>query len=361
MKFLTIFLLLITQVASGQSDEISRIINDIDFKEDTLLSVYEWVTDNVKYDVNKLSEISDRRRPQKVYNMTEEEFKADKLNDVIKQKKGVCEDYSLLFDAIVKQLGYRSFIVTGMSKDEKGKVNKSLGHAWNAVEVNGVWKLYDTTWGAGYISDKNKFVKNYSTKWYDVSPEEMIRTHLPFDPIWQLSITPISYADFADPKQTIDLYGKMNYTALIDLHFSNDGKLVLQKQIERTSMTGEDVKLIKKYIKSLQSRLDMYEIMNNPNAIQDAMDNCQSGGELFNEYLKNGRNKQFKDKKWTVAYSKERLQASKIKVDAAVTLLSTLDTGSSRSNRMMTKNISNAKDLSERMDKEIVFLEEQSQ
>lgn len=344
-------------MANGQSNAITRIINDIEFKEDTLLSVCQWVAENVKYDVKKLSEISDRRRPQKVYNMTMEELEAEKLNKVIKQKKGVCEDYALLFDAIVSQLGYRSYVVSGMYKNNKGRINKTLGHAWNAVELAGVWKLYDTTWGAGYVSDKNKFVKNYSTDWYDVSPEEMIKTHLPYDPIWQLSTSPINYTHFADNTMNSDVDSEMDYNKLIDLHLTNDGKLVLQNEIERCLTTGKDVKLMIKHRKGLQSRLDVYDLINNPNAIQDAINNFQITGDVYNEYLSKGRNKQFKAKKWSVEYSKATLQSSKQKLDSGIQLISSLDFDS----RMMSKNISEAKKLSDLLEKELIFLDKQSQ
>ncbi len=48
-------------------------------------------------------------------------------------------------------------------------------------KIDGEWKLYDPTWGAGNVKDGKRFIKNYNKEWYDVSPGEMIKTHMPFD------------------------------------------------------------------------------------------------------------------------------------------------------------------------------------
>ena len=114
----------------------------------------------------------------------------------MRRKKGVCEDYSLLFDSLLTALGYESFVVSGYIKDPKGNLNLKIGHAWNAVKDNGVWELYDLTWGAGYVVDSKKFVRKVTDIWYDVDPSEMIKRHMPYDPMWQLLEAPIDYSGF---------------------------------------------------------------------------------------------------------------------------------------------------------------------
>ena len=79
--------------------------------------------------------------------------------------------------------------------------------------------------------------------------------------------------------------------------------------------------------------------------------------QVYNEYLSKGRNKQFKAKKWSVEYSKATLQSSKQKLDSGIQLISSLDFDS----RMMSKNISEAKKLSDLLEKELIFLDKQSQ
>jgi transglutaminase/protease-like cytokinesis protein 3 len=183
-------------------------------------SVFSWVTDNVRYDLNKYYDIKKRgglKRNTKF--KSETEYKSYLL------KKGVCEDYALLFDSVLKQLGYESYIVTGYTKDVRGRVSGSVGHAWSAVKVNGEWKLYDPTWGAGYVQDGKKFVKKYNEKWYDANPEYMIKTHMPFDPVWQMMNTPLSYKNFDTNKENSSSDVNLDYKTLINEFIKKDKKL----------------------------------------------------------------------------------------------------------------------------------------
>jgi len=66
----------------------------------------------------------------------------------------------------------------------------------NAVKVGNKWRLYDPIWSAGIVNDGSKFVKKYNPMWNNTAPEEMIKTHMPCDPIWQLLKNPVSYDDF---------------------------------------------------------------------------------------------------------------------------------------------------------------------
>ena len=114
MKYITIFFLLITQLGFGQSKSLQRVIDKIEYQQDTLRAVFDWVTDNVRYDVAKLKKLEKGYNPYKEGNYkSTKEFKADLLEKVIRRKKGVCDDYTLLFHSIVSELGYTSYIVQG--------------------------------------------------------------------------------------------------------------------------------------------------------------------------------------------------------------------------------------------------------
>ena len=80
--------------------------------------------------------------------------------------------------------------ISGYAKgygDKKGDSfeNKSSDHAWNIVKINGVWRVFDVTWGDGYgITDKNgKLVSidQFTDDWFNVSPYETIFSHYPED------------------------------------------------------------------------------------------------------------------------------------------------------------------------------------
>ena len=357
MKYLTILLVLISQLSYAQSTSLDKIISDIDIQQDTVMSVYNWITDNIKYDVSKMESMTERRRPSKSGSKTEAEHKQQLLDKVISKKKGVCEDYALLFHEIMTDLGYQSIVVEGMSRNQKGNVQKRIGHAWNALKVDGEWKLYDLTWGAGHINDRKKFVKKYSTEWYEVDPNEMRKSHLPFDPMWQLSAAPINYKQFEDGTDVSDVENKMDYTALIDTHFSSDEKTQILAQIERSKTIGDDIKLLSKWQKYMQQKADLYDIFSQPDIIQAASDNCNAATDLYNECQKKGRAKNYEGKKWNPDYSKSKMIEAKSKLESAISSLESLSIDDSKAKRKISRFVTQAERLLKRVDTEIDYID----
>ena len=84
-------------------------------------------------------------------------------------------------------------IVVGVGRSEYG--GKAESHAWNAVMLDGEWKLLDCTWGAGFVNG-NDFHRSYSDFYFCADPKEFLTSHFPDDEKWQLVDRPISRADF---------------------------------------------------------------------------------------------------------------------------------------------------------------------
>ncbi|HEY5949877.1 MAG TPA: hypothetical protein VIV40_30495, partial [Kofleriaceae bacterium] len=66
---------------------------------------------------------------------------------------------------------------------------EGVGHAWNAVKLDGQWYLIDTTW-----DDPTK--GSNDTTYLFVPPKLMAFDHYPEDPNWQLLPKPMSLGDF---------------------------------------------------------------------------------------------------------------------------------------------------------------------
>ena len=45
------------------------------------------------------------------------------------------------------------------------------GHDWNAVRLEGKWRFFDSTWGAGYVGSDKLFHKSFTPYWFDTPPE----------------------------------------------------------------------------------------------------------------------------------------------------------------------------------------------
>lgn len=133
-------------------------------------AIYRWVTLNIRYDSDSANIINLGIDPEA------------KINAAFRRRRGVCENYAAIFNDICLKSGITSFIVDGYTK--QGSVDKT-GHAWCAVNINNEWLLCDPTWDVGG-----------TTKYFLIEPAEMIATHMPYDPMWQLLNYPVTHQQF---------------------------------------------------------------------------------------------------------------------------------------------------------------------
>jgi hypothetical protein len=167
-----------TKTAQSLSAFISQHVSD---ETERIKVIYVWIAYNIAYDVHAR------------FASVENKVLSDYENTLAK-RKGVCGHYATLFHELAEGVGIKSFIVSGMVKMPDGEF-ASESHAWNVALIEGVWHLFDPTWGAGSVY-RNTFEKRFSAKWCMTKPEEFIKTHLPFDPVWQLSNATITGNDF---------------------------------------------------------------------------------------------------------------------------------------------------------------------
>lgn len=150
---------------------------------DRARAAYAWVAHNIDYDVE--SYFSGVRG------------KTD-AGGTFATGKSVCEGYSDLYSQIAKGLGLEVQSISGWAKGYgygKGEGFGSVNHAWNAVKVEGHWRLLDTTWGAGAVRGKH-FERSYNTAWYDMDPRLFILQHLPQQAQWTLLDQPPTMAAY---------------------------------------------------------------------------------------------------------------------------------------------------------------------
>lgn len=134
-------------------------------------AIYSWVTTNIRYDKDSANIINLGTDPNA------------KITAALRRRKGVCENFAAIFNDICLQTGLTSFLVDGYTK-QGGSVDKS-GHAWCAVLIDRNWMLFDPTWDVGG-----------NDKYFLVQPSEMIASHMPYDPMWQLLHYPVSHQQF---------------------------------------------------------------------------------------------------------------------------------------------------------------------
>lgn len=187
----------------SNTDKIAEQINR-DFKRDDekARAIFSWIAFNVKYDV---AAYGVNERPVAFSYKTEEEkiakqkkFKEDLAEKTLKSKKGVCQGYATLFMVVADKVGLEAEIIPGTSKSHPAHIGKGPGandHAWNAVKINGEWKLLDPTWGAGTVTGEG-FKFKFNDKYFFAHPDVFFLNHFPDDKKWLL--TDKTEADFAD-------------------------------------------------------------------------------------------------------------------------------------------------------------------
>jgi hypothetical protein len=117
-------------------------------------SIYAWVINNIDYDYDVVTSSNP------LYGQSSEQ--------VLKKKKTICFGYA---DLLIEMLDYQGITATrieGYTRDFDPDYEYTLvgsDHAWVGIKINGVWKLADPTWDAGYIGRIPKKVKTYSKRW----------------------------------------------------------------------------------------------------------------------------------------------------------------------------------------------------
>lgn len=122
----------------------------------------------------------------------------------------VCEGYAGLYCALALKAGLECMVLSGASKGfgyedlQPGQPIPpyKMTHAWNAVRIdNGEWKLIDSCWGAGNVSDQTKtFNKVFAPQWFTMTNDEFGLSHFPPDAHHQFrdhGAPPLSWEEYS--------------------------------------------------------------------------------------------------------------------------------------------------------------------
>jgi hypothetical protein len=184
-----------------------RLTRGLDSDSAKAVAIHSWITYNIKYDVKKWQRFDYERIPVK---------------GILRRRKAICVGYSDLFTELCGYAGLKSVQVPGYTKNINVDISDNFyldDHMWNAVLIDGRWKLVDATWDAGYIKyykrtligyvtafftlGKVSFIKykphfkTYPIDAYCMRPGSFFKTdHLPLNPLWQITDPPLSIEDF---------------------------------------------------------------------------------------------------------------------------------------------------------------------
>lgn len=211
-----------------------KLTSALTTEEEKARVLFMWIAHHVRYDCGKYHNPSPPQFKAKTKEKLREEmnkWKELQIEKTLKNKKGVCGDYSQLFKALCDAAGLEAVIITGKARDfykPYSNAHDNL-HAWNAVKVGNTWHLLDVTWGAGYTdAGVTKFYRRVSPGFFFTPANLFSQNHYPDEEKWQLLDEPLTKNDFAD--QPMVNYGQMEYR-IID--FAPIVEIVPEKKNER--------------------------------------------------------------------------------------------------------------------------------
>lgn len=113
--------------------------------EDRALVMMEWLSNAIEYFPGNNGEA-----PQTAL-------------ELLSSRQGDCDEISFLFASVLRNLEIPVRLMAGTLPD-------GTGHAWTEVQINGLWRVTDPTWGAGYINEGDGlYVKDFNPDYFDLS------------------------------------------------------------------------------------------------------------------------------------------------------------------------------------------------
>ncbi len=160
-------------------DGLARALAGVSSNDaDRARAIYRWIRKNVTYDTAGLRAIE--QGSVDIWQSIRSPEQA--AEEALKRRTGVCAHFSFLYSALGRRMGlpvknvygwhlpYAKKNPAGYARIYKGRPD----HLWNAVMVDGSWRLIDAVTGD-----------------FLTGPAFMIRTHYPENPYWQLLDAPV--------------------------------------------------------------------------------------------------------------------------------------------------------------------------
>lgn len=164
------------------TDGIASFINDkFSADKEKSRAIFVWIARNIEYNFDSILTNSIYETPAEV------------SERILRTRTGVCLNFAHLFNELSNKSGIKSYVIHGYTK-QSGRID-FLPHVWCASYIDTTWYLFDPTWGSGYVS-RGRYIKQINGFYFMASPQKFIRSHMPFDPLWQFLNYPITHHEF---------------------------------------------------------------------------------------------------------------------------------------------------------------------
>ena len=185
-------------------DDIAAPVKPSWSDEEKALYFHEYITANFDYDY-----------PAYFGQVTRADGEQYSAYGMLKNGMAVCEGYSNLYAMLLNKVGVPAKLVTSIE----------LGHAWNAVRIDGDWYFADATWDDLYYGYKG-FVKHEN---FLTTRDELVNSSTKHDS-----------TDWVDSFKN-DMYSAAVPTTFSTAFWRNNAKTIQRYQNKWLALTGEGV------------------------------------------------------------------------------------------------------------------------
>ncbi|HEX2968230.1 MAG TPA: transglutaminase-like domain-containing protein [Bacteroidales bacterium] len=226
---------------SLEAEEIADYINKNYTREaDKAYAIFSWITDNIQYDIENM------------FNIDFYQNQDGMVDYALRTRKGICLHFASVFNKIAIRTNIKSFVVLGYTK-QRG-IREYMPHSWCACLIDSQWYLFDPTWGSGYYHNDN-FYKERNMSQFMVRPERFIRSHMPFDPLFQFLNYPVSNKEFYNHEVGLnETKPFFNYSDSLNNYEQLSDLKKIESTIRRIKQNGINSALIYHEIKYLREK-----------------------------------------------------------------------------------------------------------
>jgi len=219
-------------VDSSNSDVINKAEQIIVGKKtdfEKVAEISKWVHNNLEYDLN-----------YKDVNIS--------ASETLKNGKGVCSEYSVLFQGLARAIGFETRSVLGWVISQYDEPYEFQAHSWSEVKLGDYYIPIDSTWGEGGMVDA---------------------THIRFasfpDSIYKEALTRVTARTSVD-KPSIDLETKVNVLSFTEESAIDIESVLLDEEVwdgsvvVKTKLKSDECVLLK--IRSISCGADNKDFFN---------------------------------------------------------------------------------------------------
>lgn len=192
------------------------LTKDLGTEREKVRAIFSWMAEHIAYRVRSPFAVRARFGDEAVSVdngpwVSANDFVAAQ---VLQSRSAKCDGYARLFNSLCNFAGLKSAVIVGFARADLSRSPVfRCNHTWNAVQINGEWKLIDVTWGSGYTSYRgDAFVKRLDENYFLPSPEQFSQDHFPDDIRWSLLSNPPVPREFKNAPYKARPFGKYPFS-----------------------------------------------------------------------------------------------------------------------------------------------------